>query len=61
MTMEELQSKLIEETDQVVKSNQLSGKPNKQLNGNDLYKIITKACDIIIIDYSEEQDLMLEL
>ncbi len=57
MTMEELQSKLIEETDQVVKSNQLSGKPNKQLNGNDLYKIITKACDIIIIDYSEEQDL----
>ena len=57
MTMDELHSKLIEKTDQIIKSNQLSGKPNKQLNVNDLFKIIRKSCDIVIIDYSEEQDL----
>lgn len=57
MKMAELQEKLLEKTDNVIKINQLNGKPNKQLNDNDLYRIIKESCDIIIIDYSEEQDL----
>ena len=57
MEIDDLKSELIEKADQVTKKNQLGGKPNKQLNENDLYEIISKACNIIIIDYSEEQDL----
>lgn len=57
MTLHELKEKLLNETNIILKSNQLIGQPNRQLNENDLYTIITEACDIIVIDYSEEQDL----
>ena len=57
MKIQDLENKLIEETDKIKKANQLSGKPHKQLNDNDLYRIIINACDIVIIDYSSENDL----
>ena len=57
MNVEDLENRLKDETKKIEKINQLEGKPNKQLNENDLYRIIKNSCDIIIIDYSEEQDL----
>lgn len=57
MTLHELKEKLLNETNIVLNSNQLSGQPNRPLNENDLLRIIRKSCDILIIDYSEEQDL----
>lgn len=56
-SIKELEERLIQEKNNVKKRYQLGGRPNHQLNENDLYQIIKAACDIIIIDYSDEQDL----
>ena len=56
-SIESLKDDLIKELDTIIKANQLSGKPNKQLNVNDFTRAIIKACDVIFIDYSTEQNM----
>ena len=56
-TLDDLKQSLIDELDTIIKANQLSGKPNKQINENDFTRAIIKACDVIFIDYSTEQNM----
>lgn len=48
----EICDRLLDQIKQVQKVNQLSGKPNKQINENDISKAIIKACDVVHIDLS---------
>lgn len=48
----EICDRLLDQIKQVQKVNQLSGKPNKQINENDIAKSIIKACDVVHIDLS---------
>ena len=48
----EICERLLDQIKQVQKVNQLSGKPNKQINENDIAKSIIKACDVVHIDLS---------
>lgn len=48
----EICDRLLDQIKQVQKVNQLSGRPNKQINENDISKAIIKACDVIHIDLS---------
>lgn len=56
-TMDELEEALREEAQNIRKVLQLNGTPNKQLNENDIKRIILKVCNILFIDYSEEKDM----
>lgn len=56
-TMIELKEALIEESKKRRKVMQLKGMPNRQINENDIKRIILKVCDILFIDYSEEKDM----
>lgn len=56
-TMNDLEEALREEAKNIRKVLQLNGTPNKQLNENDIKRIILKVCDILFIDYSEEKDM----
>lgn len=48
----EICDRLLDQIKQVQKVNQLSGRPNKQINENDISKAIIKACDVVHIDLS---------
>lgn len=53
----EIKEKLLEQIKETQKINQLAGKPNLQININNLKTAIIKACDIVYIDYSKRQNM----
>ena len=52
-----IKEELMNQIDLIKKENQLSGKPNLQININNLKTAIINACDIKYIDYSKNQNM----
>ena len=56
-SLNDLYDRIEERTKNILNKNRLIGQPNKKINENDLGQILIKACDIVYIDYSIEQDM----
>ena len=55
--MNQIHEKLIDEINTIKKMNSLRGSPNKNINSNNIKDAIIKACDIVYIDYSKDQNM----
>lgn len=54
--LQDIYDQLMDEIEIVKKLHSLSGRPNKQINENDIAKAIIKSCDVIHIDLSARQN-----